>query len=185
MDRMGIQTVCVSADGYHYDNKTLNAKGIRMDKGLPFTMNEEQFYLDMMALKSQSTESVYFPIYDREIHDPVANAIEVIPSVQVVILEGLYLIHWRRIRDLLDYHVYLEADIETMKTRLRERKLKTGGTLDKTREHFERVDSKTMEIAARGRERADTVIKSDSTNQCPGKSVCATYRQVPRLQSQM
>ncbi len=163
----------------------MDAKGIRADKGLTFTMNEKQFYKDLIALKSQSSETVYFPIYDREIHDPVANAIEVTPNVQVVILEGLYLIHWQRIRNLMDYHVYLDADVETMRTRLEEGKLKTGGTVDKTREHFERVDSKTMEIAARGRERADSVIKSESANQCPNKSVRVTYRQLPRLRSQL
>ena len=184
-DRMGIKTVCISADGYHFENKTLTAKGIRPDKGLPSTMDKEQFYRDMMALKCQSTESVYFPIYDREIHDPVPNAIEVAPDVQIVIFEGLYLIHWPRIRGLFDYHVYLEADMETMRTRLEERKLKTGGTLDYARKHFERVDSKTMEIAARGKDRADIVIQSDATNQCPHKSVRVTYRQVPRLQSQL
>ena len=39
LKEMIIKTVCISADGYHYDNKTLVKKGIRADKGLPFTFS--------------------------------------------------------------------------------------------------------------------------------------------------
>ena len=149
------------------------------------SMNNEQFHRDIFSLKSQTADSVYFPIYDREIHDPVAKAIEVKSDVKIVIFEGLYLIHWQRIRDLLDYHVYLDADTGTMKKRLEDRKMKTGGTLEYAKRHFQRVDSKTMEIARRGRNIADTVIKSDTTNQKSNKSVLVTYRQVPCRQSRL
>lgn len=162
--KLGIKNICISADGYHYSNKILIKKGIRHEKGLPNTMNHHQFYIDMLKLKDDKIDNVYFPIYDREIHDPINNVIKVENDTKVIIFEGLYMIYWNNIRKLLDYIIFMEADTFSMKNRLSIRKIKGGKTIEEAKLHYDNVDKKTTKITQSGKFYANSVIKSD-TNQ--------------------
>eukprot|EP01084_Bolivina_argentea_P093041 167359_1 len=164
-EKLNIKSVCISSDGYHYDNKTLIKMNIRNQKGLPQSMNDKKLYNDMLKLKDQTMESVYLPVYDREIHNPVENAIEVKKDIEIIIFEGLYMIYWENVKGLLDYIVFMEANKQNMRNRLKDRKIRMGGTLQDVRKNFENVDSKSMKITAIGRRVANSVIKSDIIKQ--------------------
>eukprot|EP01083_Nonionella_stella_P081540 224655_1 len=162
---LNIKNVCISADAYHYHNKTLIANNIRGQKGLPQSMDDDKLYTDMLSLTHPTpSRSVYFPIYDRSIHDPVDDAIEVLPSVKVVIFEGLFMIYWNKIRNLLDYVVFMDTSPQNMKNRLRDRKLKYGATLKDVQRNYDNIDSKTMQITASGKSDADCVIETAIIN---------------------
>ena len=160
-EKLKIKNICISADGYHYENKILIEKGIRDQKGLPNTMNDKQLYQDILKLKNQSNECVYLPIYDREIHNPVQNAIKVENDIKVIIFEGLYMIYWNEIKELLDYIVFMDADKQSMKYRLENRKIKCGSTKIDAQQHYFKVDFKTTEITQSGKYDAHSIIKSD------------------------
>ena len=178
--KLGITNICVSGDGYHYDNKTLIEKGIRDQKGLPNTMNDEQLFKDILKLKNQkSKDVVYLPIYDREKHDPVSNAIKIEHNVKIIIFEGLYMIYWDKVKQLFDYIVFIDASKHSMKYRLSHRKRKCGSTLKETEIHYERIDSKTTQITESGKYAANSIIKSDiiMNNDISNKHTIIKYKQ--------
>jgi pantothenate kinase len=62
----------------------------------------------------QPDETVYAPLYTRELEDPIAGAIPVPPEARLVITEGNYLLmpdgHWAGVPALLDEAWYVEVD---------------------------------------------------------------------------
>ena len=70
-----------------------------------------------------------FPIYSREISDPIPNSLNVTPEDQIILCEGNYLlcynnIDWSPLRTLFDDTWYISVPLDTIKTRLISRHLK-------------------------------------------------------------
>ncbi len=69
-----------------------------------------------------------WPVYDRLLHNPVENAINV--EKNIVILEGNYLLldldGWRELAGYADYTVLIRADEEKLRGRLVERRIAAG-----------------------------------------------------------
>ena len=161
-DRLNIKSVCISADGYHFTNETLIKNNLRQQKGLPQSMDDEALYADIFKLKHQQPfQSVHLPVYDREIHDPIPNAIEIKHDVQVIVIEGLYMLYWTEIAKLLDYVSFMDATSEETRKRLEERKIKCGSTLKEAQKSYKNIDSKTIALTTATRSRANSIIRTD------------------------
>ena len=69
-----------------------------------------------------------WPVYDRLLHNPVENAITI--DGDIVLLEGNYLLldvdGWRDLSAYADYTVSVRAQEEMLRTRLIDRRVKTG-----------------------------------------------------------
>ncbi|ETO10011.1 hypothetical protein RFI_27367 [Reticulomyxa filosa] len=184
-----INTLTFSVDGYHYSNEYLSAQGIKHQKGLPISMNGAALYDDLYVLKHKFLENVqdssksqsanidlkslhtdghyyYLPIYDRTIHDTIKKGISIRPTekFQVIIVEGLYLLHWPKVRQLLDFCVYCVVDhIDTLKDRLVQRKCKCGIQKDQAVKHFETIDLNTFQIVESSKRFAQLLVKTSTS----------------------
>ena len=134
----------VGMDGFHLRQEYLlthtvevNGEAIPMAriKGAPIT-----FDLDALTrkIKEVSEGSICrWPHYDRQLHDPVDDAITI--DADIVLIEGNYLLldadGWRDLSRFADYTIVLTADEDMLRERLIRRKMKTGMTREDA-EHF-------------------------------------------------
>ena len=71
---------------------------------------------------------VSLPIYDRKLHEPVADAILANDETEIVIVEGLYVLHqmkptWCKVRDHLHFGIFLTISESLSRRRLIDRKV--------------------------------------------------------------
>ncbi len=125
----------IGMDGFHRRQEyllthTLTREGKEIPmvdvKGTPETF-------DLAKLKSAienvlTKKNCGWPVYDRLLHNPVENAINV--DKNIVILEGNYLLldldGWRELAGYADYTVLIRADEEKLRGRLVERRIAAG-----------------------------------------------------------
>jgi len=127
----------VGMDGFHLRQEYLlthtvgvNGEQIPMAriKGAPIT-----FDLDALTRKIREVSEgniCRWPHYDRQLHDPVDDAITI--DADIVLIEGNYLLldmdGWRDLSRFADYTIVLTADADMLRERLIGRKMKTGMT---------------------------------------------------------
>ena len=95
-------------------------------KGAPATFDLER--LTASVKKAAAGEVCGWPAYDRLLHNPVEDAVQV--DGRIVLMEGNYLLldedGWRDLSAYADYTISLRADETFLRERLIERKKKTG-----------------------------------------------------------
>ena len=134
----------IGMDGFHRQQEYLLSHTVNIDgqdvrmvdiKGAPITF-------DLEALKNKLKSVVSgkvcgWPSYDRLLHNPVEDAINI--DGDIIILEGNYLLldeeGWTDIADFADYTVSITANPEMLKERLLARK-KASGASDDDAERF-------------------------------------------------
>src|SRR5690606_17536583 len=84
--------VLVPMDGFHLAQAELERLGRADRKGAPDTFDAAGFVALLERLRA-ARETVYAPIFDRTLEEPVAGAIPVPPEVPLVVVEGNYLLH--------------------------------------------------------------------------------------------
>lgn len=157
----------LSLDGFHFPNHVLQQRSITRDgrehvmrdyKGAP-----ESFDLAGMRGKLETLrrgERIRWPLYDRNIHDPVADAIAV--TARLLIVEGNYVLldtpGWRELRGLADFGIFLEADTALSRERLRRRKVRGGYAGDVAEKHYARSDGPNTRLILQKRLPADVVL---------------------------
>jgi len=158
----------VPMDGFHLADVELTRLGRRDRKGAPDTFDAAGYaaLLRRIHAASGTGEMVYAPAFDRDIEQPVAGSIPVLPTCELVLTEGNYLLlddlAWREVRAELDEVWFLDADDDVRRSRLVDRHVRFG----KTRTHAEawvaEVDEPNATLIAATRERADVVVASSS-----------------------
>lgn len=153
----------VPMDGFHLAQAVIEAKGLADRKGSPETFDSWGFVhlLNQIARPADNCV-VYAPSFDRSIEEPVADAIPIEPTDELVIVEGNYLLldepPWAQIRPVLHLCAYLELDDATRIRRLIERHVRHGRPLPEA-EHFVRdSDEKNARLIKSGRSRADFIV---------------------------
>ena len=129
----------IGMDGFHRRQEYLqshfaerNGKQVSMVeiKGAPVTFDLEQ--LTESIRKVAAGEKCGWPAYDRLLHNPVEDAVTV--DAPIVLLEGNYLLldedGWRELRRYSDFTVSLRAEEDMLRTRLIDRRIKTGVSAD-------------------------------------------------------
>ena len=95
-------------------------------KGAPVTFDLE--LLTAAVKRVAAGETCGWPVYDRMRHNPVEDALRV--DGDIVLLEGNYLLldadGWRELPDYADYTVSIRADEALLRSRLIDRRMKTG-----------------------------------------------------------
>lgn len=138
-------SVVVPMDGYHLANVELARLGRADRKGAQDTFDSAGFVSLLHRLKHQGAdEIVYAPEFRREIEEPIANAIPVLPETQLIIVEGNYLLlntgHWRKVAPQLDDAWYVEVDANTRLERLINRHMQFGRTREEAEAWVETTD---------------------------------------------
>ena len=137
-DHEGPQSIqVIGMDGFHKRQDYLISHYVTIDgkripmvdiKGAPVTFDLEQ--LTQRIRRIASGDICGWPAYDRLLHDPVPDA--VIVNREIVILEGNYLLldedGWRDLSEYADYTISISAGEDLLRSRLIDRKIKTGAS---------------------------------------------------------
>ena len=83
----------VPMDGYHLSNKVLKDLKRADRKGAPDTFDVAGFASLVTRIRSEQTQNIYYPIFDRAIEESIAAQGVVTSATKVVIIEGNYLLH--------------------------------------------------------------------------------------------
>ena len=153
----------VPMDGFHLAHAVIEAKGLADRKGSPETFDSWGFvHLLNQIARPADNSVVYAPSFDRSIEEPVANAIPIRPSDELVIVEGNYLLldepPWAQIRPALYLCAYLEIDDAIRIRRLIERHVRHGKPRPVAERFVRDSDEKNAQLIKSGRSRADFIV---------------------------
>ena len=131
-------------------------------KGAPVTFDLER--LAESVKKVAAGEICGWPVYDRLLHNPVENAICVDGSI--ILLEGNYLLldedGWRDLSAYADYTVSIRAGEEFLRSRLIDRKMKTGVNEEKSVQFVDSSDMPNVRICLEKSKPADLQLTVDA-----------------------
>lgn len=162
-ERIGADAVAVvPMDGFHLADVTLEALGIRDRKGAPETFDADGYAALLGRLRAGGERPVYAPGFERDLEQPLAAAVTVPASAQVVLTEGNYLLlddpRWHAVAGALDETWFVETDDAVRRERLVERHVRFGKSPAQARAWVEAVDQPNAELVAATRSRADLVV---------------------------
>ncbi len=119
VNRAGRTTRTIPMDGFHLDNRLLDARGLLSCKGAPETFDAEGFIALVCRLKGGG--DVVYPLFDRERDIAIAGAAVIEADCDVAIIEGNYLLldedPWRSLSSLWDLSVWLETPESVLRDR--------------------------------------------------------------------
>ena len=156
-------------DGFHYPNAGLDTTSVEIDgesvllrkiKGDP-----ETFDIAGMAASLRKVhlgEPLCWPRYDRQIHAPVPDALEVV-SRGVVLVEGNYLLldepGWRELSAFADLRIFIECDEALVREDVVRRGERGGRSRESALEHFETNDSRNFRRVMLHRLAPDVILR--------------------------
>lgn len=136
-------------DGFHYPNEILDSNTIerngdivplRSIKGSYETFNLTELIDKLKQLKVKDSK---WPYYDRNLHDPVDDAIQV--NRNIVVVEGNWLLLdepvWKELHRLADFTVFIDTQAEFLQDRLVNRKIRGGTDTEAALEFYLRSDA--------------------------------------------
>ena len=155
----------VPMDGYHLSNKVLKDLKRSDRKGAPDTFDVAGFVSLVKRIRSEQTQNIYYPIFDRAIEESIAAQGVVTSTTKVVIIEGNYLLHdeggWEVLNDLLDESWMVDVDDDKRISRLISRHIAYGKDPEAAKAWAKGTDEVNAKLIERGRARADFVVAID------------------------
>ena len=154
----------VGMDGFHLRQEYLLMHTVEVDgKSVPMaSIKGAPITFDQQTLRTKIEEVAQgqickWPHYDRQLHDPVDDAITI--DADIVLIEGNYLLldadGWRNLSRYADYTISLTADEEMLRGRLIHRKMKTGMSQDDAERFVESSDMHNVHLCL------DKTMKAD------------------------
>jgi len=157
-------------DGYHIPLNKLASLPDGPSKvyrrGAPDTFHSQDLLQDLNRIRHGPKQFVPLPDFDHGKGDPETGARLFNRQVnQVVICEGLYLLHdtdgWEKLKDCFDLCIYVDADADGCMARLKARnKTIPGYSPEEIARRVDVVDRSNAEIVERSKYRADLIVKS-------------------------
>lgn len=156
----------VPMDGFHLAQAELVRLGRIARKGAPDTFDAAGYVALLARLRNPDRETVYAPVFRRDLEEPIACALAVPSEVPLVLTEGNYLLvtssGWAGVRPLLDEVWYVEDDESARMQRLVRRHIQFGKPPDLAREWVLESDQRNAELVARTRHRADLIVSLET-----------------------
>jgi pantothenate kinase len=153
-------------DGFHLADEQLDRLGSRDRKGAPATFDVDGYVAALQRLHSQPERTLFVPGFERELEQPLAAAIAILPSVRIVITEGNYLLlpdgGWEHVRPLLAETWFVEVDSGVRRDRLVRRHEQYGKSPADARAWVDRSDEANARLIAATRDSADVVVPISS-----------------------
>lgn len=163
--QQGRRTVLVPQDGFHLSNAALQRLDRSDRKGAPDTFDVAGYCATLLRAQQVrlTNETVWCPVFHREIEESFAAEIAVDPSTEVIVTEGNYLLlesgGWESVRPLLDMAWYVEAaDDADRVRRLIDRHVAHGRSRDAATEWVLRSDEANARVIEQTKHRADQVL---------------------------
>jgi len=152
-------------DGFHYTNEALDSRRVRIDgENVPLRKmkgSPESFDLDRLSESIRNLHAgttMKWPSYDRTIHAPVPDAVQVWDD-GIVIVEGNYLLLdepvWRELRRYSDFNIIIDAPEELARDELIARHIKGGRSRRDAIEHYEFNDRRNWSRVIENRLKSD------------------------------
>jgi pantothenate kinase len=161
-ERLGERAAHVPMDGFHLADVELARQGILDRKGAPETFDPLGYAALLGRLRTRPSETVYAPGFDRELEQPLAGAICVPPSVDVVVTEGNYLLldnqGWPEVRARLDEVWHVRCDERLRVERLVARHVRFGKSRGEAEAWVARVDGPNARLVEAAARRADRIL---------------------------
>ena len=185
-----ITSVVVPMDGFHLSNAALSDLGLSHRKGAPETFDVDGLAAMLTRVsagsrpkgvvrpgehRSEAEErspgvtagphgTVWAPVFDRSIEAAVAGSIAVDPGVQVVLVEGNYVLMdvepWLKVSSQFDVRAYLQhADDVVRVNHLIARHVANGRTLSEATEWVMRSDEANARTVEQSRQSGDHLIE--------------------------
>jgi pantothenate kinase len=158
-------TVVVPMDGFHLARRELVRLNRANRKGAPDTFDLDGYVALLRRLRSAPGETVYAPWFNRQIEEPIANAIAIEPRHTTIVTEGNYLMHteggWEAVRALLDECWYVDCEYSSRIVRLLARHIEHGRTGSEAAAWVHDVDEPNARLVRTALESADVVIRSE------------------------
>lgn len=152
-------------DGYHLADAQLDRLGRRARKGVPDTFDPHGYAATLRRCRDQREHTVFVPGFERELEQPLAAALAVLPEAELVLTEGNYLLlpddGWSDLAGLLDEVWYAEVPDAVRRERLVARHVRFGKTPEAAAAWVEEVDEPNARRIAATRDRADLVVDPD------------------------
>ncbi len=159
---LGPGAVLVPMDGFHLAQVELQRLGRQDRKGAPDTFDAAGYAELLRRARHSTGETVYAPMFRRDIEEPVAGAVPVLPGASLVVTEGNYLLDseppWDRVRSQLDEVWYVEVDDSLRRSRLVARHMAFGRGEREALEWAGTVDEPNAIRVAAARHLADVVV---------------------------
>jgi pantothenate kinase len=167
--------VALPMDGFHYPNVVLQAHvrklpdgtEIRLSslKGHPETYDVPRLRRFIQAL-IERPEYLMWPGYSRDVHDVIPEKYRVHESVNVVIIEGNYLLldrgHFQGLAAWFDLRIYVDAPAPRIIANLMDRHIQGGRTIDEAKDWVKRIDLPNARTVESTKSAADVVIERDT-----------------------
>lgn len=151
----------VPMDGFHFDDKVLERRGLQARKGAPETFDFAGFEILLKRLRA-SEPDVAIPVFDRSIELSRAAADIVGSDIKFILVEGNYLLldeaPWQRLETLFDFTIFVDAPREELERRLVERWREHGRSDDDARNWIDTNDMPNIDRVLASRRKADMVI---------------------------
>jgi len=155
---LGPTAALLPMDGYHLPQQRLRELGRRDRMGAPDTFDVPGF-VDAIARVKNSGSTQFANDFDREIEEPVPNAIAFQPELLTIVVEGNYLLLWPEVHELLDLTFFVEVEPATRQQRLIERHIRFGKTADEARAWALGPDETNAGVIRASSNGADVVIR--------------------------
>lgn len=156
--------VVVPMDGFHLADIALARLGRAERKGAPDTFDAAGYVALLQRLRTAMPHDppVWAPMFERELEQPLAGAIEVGAEVPLVLTEGNYLLldqgPFAQVGAMLDARWFVEVPERMRHERLIARHERFGKPLAAAREWALGPDEDNARLVAATRERADAVV---------------------------
>jgi pantothenate kinase len=154
----------VPMDGFHLPNAVLDERGLRGRKGSPESFDVAAFRETVIRLR-ECRERVVFPIYDRELHEPVLRDVperRVEADCRVVLVEGNYVLlddpNWKGMGWVWGLRVFVNVAPERARQDIIARHVRGGRSEEDAQKHYERNDLPNSRRVLEGMMRVDYVV---------------------------
>jgi pantothenate kinase len=153
-------------DGFHLANVELQRLRRGERKGAPDTFDSAGYVSLLQRLHHQTaTEVVYAPEFRREIEEPIAGAIPIEASAQLLIAEGNYLLleqhGWGAVSQHLDEVWYVEVPPTLRLERLVARHMQFGRSRQEAMDWVASTDEPNARLIESTRHRAQAIVMLD------------------------
>lgn len=151
----------VPMDGFHLADVELERRGLRGRKGAPETFDADGYAVLLRRVRGREA-LVMAPAFDRDLEQPVAGAIAIPHTADLVVTEGNYLLlpdaAWPEVRRQLDAVWHVVTDETLRLRRLTARHERFGKTPAQARAWVEAVDRPNARLVETHADRADLVL---------------------------
>ncbi|NLX12382.1 MAG: hypothetical protein GXY44_01840 [Phycisphaerales bacterium] len=151
--------VCVGMDGWHWPSAVLqqrttcNPDGrivpLSQRKGGPESFEVAALAAALRELKN-ARAAVHLPVYDRRLHEPIPDGLNVPPETRIVLLEGNYVLYptppWDQVFEQLHPRLMLIADPAVARQRVIARHIRGGMNPDQAEEKFAQNDRYNTDV---------------------------------------